>query len=373
MKCRTCGNELPDSARFCNVCGAPQQQEQPAPEAALTPTTLDETTPAPAEEAPAQPVDGAEAPADAPAADAAQPTLPEDPEQPLWDADVPQGYVVNPAYETPPAPKKRNRRKILAITLPSVAVVLVAAALALYFLMFNTPTYRLMRAAKRTGELLQAQFVDCTNLKRAVQNAKTLDQKAEFSVELNAESAGDEQSYGIKASSRVDVSRAKREALVTVSSESNGKSFDLTLADFDGTAYLTSDRALSGDVYSLPLENLGKELKDSALAEALGLDVDENLSIDPFTDASFATYRASNPAAWTDFTDSLEVESLGKEDGDTRYRVTADAEALQALAEDYLRYQFDAVYGKDVVDITVDELFGDDTRPSCSETTPRPS
>lgn len=361
MKCRTCGNELPDSARFCNVCGAPQQQEQSAPEAALTPTTLDETTPAPAEEAPAQPVDGAEAPADAPAADAAQPTLPEDPEQPLWDADVPQGYVVNPAYETLPAPKKRNRRKILAITLPSVAVVLVAAALALYFLMFNTPTYRLMRAAKRTGELLQAQFVDCTNLKRAVQNAKTLDQKEEFSVELNVESAGDEQPYGIKASSRVDVSRAKREALVTVSSESNGKSFDLTLADFDGTGYLTSDRALSGDVYSLPLENLGKELKDSALAEALGLDVDENLSIDPFTDASFATYRASNPAAWTDFTDSLEVESLGKEDGDTRYRVTADAEALQALVEDYLRYQFDAVYGKDVVDITVDELFGDDT------------
>ena len=361
MKCRTCGNELPDSARFCNVCGAPQQQDQPAPEAALTPTTLDETTPAPAEEAPAQPVDGAEAPADAPAADAAQPTLPEDPEQPLWNADVPQGYVVNPAYETPPAPKKRNRRKILAITLPSVAVVLVAAALALYFLMFNTPTYRLMRAAKRTGELLQAQFVDCTNLKRAVQNAKTLDQKEEFSVELNVESAGDEQPYGIKASSRVDVSRAKRKALVTVSSESNGKSFDLTLADFDGTGYLTSDRALSGDVYSLPLENLGKELKDSALAEALGLDVDENLSIDPFTDASFATYRASNPAAWTDFTDSLEVESLGKEDGDTRYRVTADAEALQALVEDYLRYQFDAVYGKDVVDITVDELFGDDT------------
>lgn len=361
MKCRTCGNELPDSARFCNVCGAPQQQEQPAPEAALAPTTLDETAPTPAEEAPAQPVDGAEAPADAPAADAAQPTLPEDPEQPLWNADAPQGYVVNPAYETPPAPKKRNRRKILAITLPSVAVVLVAAALALYFLMFNTPTYRLMRAAKRTGELLQAQFVDCTNLKRAVQNAKTLDQKAEFSVELNAESAGDEQSYETKMACRVDVSRAKREALVTASSESNGNSFDLTLADFDGTAYLTSDRALSGDVYSLPLENLGKELKDSSLAEALGLDVDENLSIDPFTDASFATYRASNPAAWMDFTDSLEVESLGKEDGDTRYRVTADAEALQALVEDYLRYQFDAVYGKDVVDITVDELFGDDT------------
>ena len=91
MKCRTCGNELPDSARFCNVCGAPQQQEQPAPEAALAPTTLDETAPAPAEEAPAQPVDGAEAPADAPAADAAQPTLPEDPEQPVWNADVPQG------------------------------------------------------------------------------------------------------------------------------------------------------------------------------------------------------------------------------------------------------------------------------------------
>lgn len=360
MKCRTCGNELPDSARFCNVCGAPQQQEQPAPEAALTPTTLDETAPAPAEEAPAQPVDGAEAPADAPAADAAQPTLPEDPEQPVWDADVPQGYVVNPAYETPPAPKKRNRRKILAITLPSVAVVLVAAALALYFLMFNTPTYRLMRAAKRTGELLQAQFVDCTNLKRAVQNAKTLDQKEEFSVELNAESAGEKWSDE-KVACRVDVSRAKREAAIMFSVESDDYSVDLTFADFDGTAYFTSDRMLSGDVYSLPLENLGKELKDSALAEALGLDVDENLSIDIFTDASFATYRASNPAAWTDFTDSLEVESLGKEDGDTRYRVTADAEALQALVEDYLRYQSDAIYGTDVVDVAVDELFrGDD-------------
>lgn len=358
MKCRICGNELPDSARFCNVCGAPQQ-EQPAPEAALTPTTLDETTPAPAEEAPVQPVDGAEAPADAPAADAAQPTLPEDPEQPLWNADVPQGYVVNPAYETPPAPKKRNRRKILAITLSSVAVVLVAAALALYFLVFNTPTYRLMRAAKRTGELLQAQFVDCTNLKRAVQNAKTLDQKDELSVELNVESAGEKWSDE-KVACRVDVSRAKREAAIMFSVESDDYSVDLTFADFDGTAYFTSDRMLSGDVYSLPLENLGKELKDSALAEALGLDVDENLSIDIFTDASFATYRASNPAAWTDFTDSLEVESLGKEDGDTRYRVTADAEALQALVEDYLRYQSDAIYGKDVVDVAVDELFGDD-------------
>ena len=376
MKCRICGNELPDSARFCNVCGAPQQ-EQSAPEETLVPPTLDETAPAPAEEAPAQPVDGAEAPADAPAADAAQPvdgaeasadapaadaaqpTLPEDPEQPLWNADVPQGYVVNPAYETPPAPKKRNRRKILAITLPSVAVVLVAAALALYFLVFNTPTYRLMRAAKRTGELLQAQFVDCTNLKRAVQNAKTLDQKDELSVELNVESAGEKWSDE-KVACRVDVSRAERKALMTVSSESDDSSFDLTFADFDGTAYFTSDRMLSGDVYSLPLENLGKELKDSALAEALGLDVDENLSIDIFTDASFATYRASNPAAWTDFTDSLEVESLGKEDGDTRYRVTADAEALQALVEDYLRYQSDAIYGKDVVDVAVDELFGDD-------------
>ena len=358
MKCRICGNELPDSARFCNVCGAPQQ-EQPAPEEALVPPTLDETAPAPAEEAPAQPVDGAEAPADAPAADAAQPTLPEDPEQPLWNADVPQGYVVNPAYETPPAPKKRNRRKILAITLPSVAVVLVAAALALYFLVFNTPTYRLMRAAKRTGELLQAQFVDCTNLKRAVQNAKTLDQKEELSVELNVESAGEKWSDE-KVACRVDVSRAKREAAIMFSVESDDYSVDLTFADFDGTAYFTSDRMLSGDVYSLPLENLGKELKDSALAEALGLDVDENLSIDIFTDASFATYRASNPAAWTDFTDSLEVESLGKEDGDTRYRVTADAEALQALVEDYLRYQSDAIYGKDVVDVAVDELFGDD-------------
>lgn len=358
MKCRICGNELPDSARFCNVCGAPQQ-EQPAPEETLVPPTLDETAPAPAEEAPAQPVDGAEAPADAPAADAAQPTLPEDPEQPLWNADVPQGYVVNPAYETPPAPKKRNRRKILAITLPSVAVVLVAAALALYFLVFNTPTYRLMRAAKRTGELLQAQFVDCTNLKRAVQNAKTLDQKDELSVELNVESAGEKWSDE-KVACRVDVSRAKREAAIMFSVESDDYSVDLTFADFDGTAYFTSDRMLSGDVYSLPLENLGKELKDSALAEALGLDVDENLSIDIFTNASFATYRASNPAAWTDFTDSLEVESLGKEDGDTRYRVTADAEALQALVEDYLRYQSDAIYGKDVVDVAVDELFGDD-------------
>lgn len=376
MKCRICGNELPDSARFCNVCGAPQQ-EQPAPEETLVPPTLDETAPAPAEEAPvqpvdgaeapadasaadaAQPVDGAEAPADAPAADAAQPTLPEDPEQPLWNADVPQGYVVNPAYETPPAPKKRNRRKILAITLPSVAVVLVAAALALYFLLFNTPTYRLMRAAKRTGELLQAQFVDCTNLKRAVQNAKTLDQKDELSVELNVESAGEKWSDE-KVACRVDVSRAKREAAIMFSVESDDYSVDLTFADFDGTAYFTSDRMLSGDVYSLPLENLGKELKDSALAEALGLDVDENLSIDIFTDASFETYRASNPTAWTDFTDSLEVESLGKEDGDTRYRVTADAEALQALVEDYLRYQSDAIYGTDVVDIAVDELFGDD-------------
>lgn len=358
MKCRICGNELPDSARFCNVCGAPQQ-EQPAPEETLVPPTLDETAPAPAEEAPAQPVDGAEAPADAPAADAAQPTLPEDPEQPLWNADVPQGYVVNPAYETPPAPKKRNRRKILAITLSSVAVVLVAAALALYFLVFNTPTYRLMRAAKRTGELLQAQFVDCTNLKRAVQNAKTLDQKDELSVELNVESAGEKWSDE-KVACRVDVSRAKREAAIMFSVESDDYSVDLTFADFDGTAYFTSDRMLSGDVYSLPLENLGKELKDSALAEALGLDVDENLSIDIFTDASFATYRASNPAAWTDFTDSLEVESLGKEDGDTRYRVTADAEALQALVEDYLRYQSDAIYGTDVVDVAVDELFGDD-------------
>lgn len=358
MKCRICGNELPDSARFCNVCGAPQQ-EQPAPEEVLAPPTLDETAPAPAEEAPAQPVDGAEAPADAPAADAAQPTPSEDPEQPLWNADVPQGYVVNPAYETPPTPKKRNRRKILAITLPSVAVVLVAAALALYFLVFNTPTYRLMRAAKRTGELLQAQFVDCTNLKRAVQNAKTLDQKEELSVELNVESAGEKWSDE-KVACRVDVSRAKREAAMIFSVESDDYSVDLTFADFDGTAYFTSDRMLSGDVYSLPLENLGKELKDSALAEALGLDVDENLSIDIFTDASFATYRASNPAAWTDFTDSLEVESLGKEDGDTRYRVTADAEALQALVEDYLRYQSDAIYGKDVVDVAVDELFGDD-------------
>lgn len=358
MKCRICGNELPDSARFCNVCGAPQQ-EQPAPEETLVPPTLDETAPAPAEKAPAQPFDGAEAPADAPAADAAQPTLPEDPEQPLWNADVPQGYVVNPAYETPPAPKKRNRRKILAITLSSVAVVLVAAALALYFLVFNTPTYRLMRAAKRTGELLQAQFVDCTNLKRAVQNAKTLDQKDELSVELNVESAGEKWSDE-KVACRVDVSRAKREAAIMFSVESDDYSVDLTFADFDGTAYFTSDRMLSGDVYSLPLENLGKELKDSALAEALGLDVDENLSIDIFTDASFATYRASNPAAWTDFTDSLEVESLGKEDGDTRYRVTADAEALQALVEDYLRYQSDAIYGKDVVDVAVDELFGDD-------------
>lgn len=359
MKCRICGNELPDSARFCNVCGAPQQ-EQPAPEETLVPPTLDETAPAPAEEAPVQPVDGAEAPADAPAADAAQPTLPEDPEQPLWNADVPQGYVVNPAYETPPAPKKRNRRKILAITLSSVAVVLVAAALALYFLVFNTPTYRLMRAAKRTGELLQAQFVDCTNLKRAVQNAKTLDQKDELSVELNVESAGEKWSDE-KVACRVDVSRAKREAAIMFSVESDDYSVDLTFADFDGTAYFTSDRMLSGDVYSLPLENLGKELKDSALAEALGLDVDENLSIDIFTDASFATYRASKPAAWTDFTDSLEVESLGKEDGDTRYRVTADAEALQALVEDYLRYQSDAIYGTDVVDIAVDELFrGDD-------------
>lgn len=358
MKCRICGNELPDSARFCNVCGAPQQ-EQPALEETLVPPTLDETAPAPAEEAPVQPVDGAEAPADAPAADAAQPTLPEDPEQPLWNADVPQGYVVNPAYETPPAPKNRNRRKILAITLSSVAVVLVAAALALYFLVFNTPTYRLMRAAKRTGELLQAQFVDCTNLKRAVQNAKTLDQKDELSVELNVESAGEKWSDE-KVACRVDVSRAKREAAIMFSVESDDYSVDLTFADFDGTAYFTSDRMLSGDVYSLPLENLGKELKDSALAEALGLDVDENLSIDIFTDASFATYRASNPAAWTDFTDSLEVESLGKEDGDTRYRVTADAEALQALVEDYLRYQSDAIYGKDVVDVAVDELFGDD-------------
>ena len=52
------------------------------------------------------------------------------PEQPY----VPPMYQTPPIYQTPPAPKKKNPLKIV---LPIVLVVLIAAAVAVYFLFFN--------------------------------------------------------------------------------------------------------------------------------------------------------------------------------------------------------------------------------------------
>ena len=149
MFCQKCGNQLPDSSKFCINCGAPVEVPpvaQPVAEPVAAPVA--EPVAAPVAEPVAEPVATPVADPIAPPVSPDYAPVPEMPSYVPYNEPAPQGYAPAPnqfTYAPPadvaptPAPKKKSAKKVI---IPIVAIIVAAAiAVGVYFAFFANKKY----------------------------------------------------------------------------------------------------------------------------------------------------------------------------------------------------------------------------------------
>ena len=419
--CPNCGSPHPDAARFCARCGSPLGATTPpaptaavpgevptapsAPEAVI-PTAMPEIPAVPyppiAPEAPvinsvpevpvvdsvpeAPVVDSVpevpvvnsvpEAPAvgsmpEAPVVDsmpeapAAQYTEQQVPQQPVIPQGIPNGYAANNGYNVPEGyaayppqePPKKKRKLWLWILLP-VLVLLIAGALLFYFLIWNAPKNRIVRAADQSKEAFKTLFANTENLQNAIDAVSDYEKAGQYSADL--EMTLDAASYidfdaNIKMSMNYDRPSRCLDGTVNSGIEKYTLGF---LFSADEASFMLQAPELSDGTYGLPLKDFGQSLSD-----VLGDDDDDSanilrrLELDFFvepvsTDDFLETYKTD----YDRFIDTLKFAKDGKMDQVTLYSVAYDAEALATLLQDCLQYGLDHIMfrGIELEDITAD-------------------
>ena len=187
MFCGNCGNKIEDNAKFCPICGSPQQPTAPAPstEAAVS-APVESVSPSPAGDAPASAENGVqEQPVPEISAQSQMPSQPEMPAQlevPVQTAAPAQGYdyaasqaasalqtasVQQNAFEqqeayqpaAPEAPKKKKSKAGLIAGITAGAVVLGGAGVG-YFCFHDDITHLIMGDKEYAKMINKSTFKD---------------------------------------------------------------------------------------------------------------------------------------------------------------------------------------------------------------------
>lgn len=305
--CEKCGTRVEDDMPFCPNCG--NRLETPQPEPPEVPE-IPETSETPE----AVPV-----PEPRPFAEAA------------------------PAYEAPAvAEKKRSPGKVIAICL---AVILVLGAVgfgAWKLLGSRTRENPLETAARAASTALTDELRQLPNLSKMLDVLEEINNTGKLEIQFNLEGDVEEVAFSTALTERIDQQDGRFRADASIQSESLlNKPLDITVYADRQQAQLSSETLLEEDVFSLPLENLGKQWNASKLSEMVDAKLPEDLSVNLFPerydgadlDQMMETVFGED---WTRFRETVETVPVTENphfgEGVT-YKLTWDADRFKPIYE----------------------------------------
>ncbi len=308
MYCSNCGAQIRESDLFCPNCGAKiAAPVKPEPAQEQPPQSFQPVTAGPVPEAQDTPVDRI------------------DP------------VSVQPA---PVQAKKRSVLKSLLLALCGVAAVaaIIFGVIKLVGGMGKTAGNPLLRAAMDTADELNDYLCKLPNLKKMIQFADRLEdqQNAEGSItfRLNVEEYPIEGSVDFRAD--LKEKKARADVAVTTSALTKPVSASLYL-DEEALMLVSEDLLCENEAIAIPLQDFAKKWNKSALAQMIGQQLPEDLSMGvlPGTDLDTMMTDAYGDQ-WKQFEDSIQlVEFEGTPhftDGTVK-TVTWDKELLEPMYE----------------------------------------
>lgn len=344
MFCKHCGAGLPETGKFCPVCGQKRDDLPADPQTASeTPVTPVEEQ-MPVEEQPAQmPVEAQtpEVPTMEPASDFGEPAPTTDEPAPTTDVPAPDFGEPVPVFPEPsyapmedfvPAepPKKKKGKRILISVLASVLVLALIGGILVYALVFNNPTYKLVKAAEKSGEAFTKLFDHCENLKAACSNLSSHD--LENSAAMGFSFGVDDEVVDIELN--MDTKAKELSGSLGMPTSSNR----LCLYGNEDMLAFGVD-SYPDENYYLPMKNLGDELVEAGLLGAADTETIDALNqLDLFASASPGTFSKAHEKEYEAFEDSLVIEKSDSaipdaEDSLTVYSATADWSIYLDLCE----------------------------------------
>ena len=318
MYCSKCGQNNHDDAAFCAFCGAPLS----APEA------IDEQT--------AAPVYTPEM-----STPYSEPTEQE-----------PFGTVSADSYEVQAVPEQKKSKKLWLIIPAAVIVLALIGALVVQFLYISSPQYQFFESLSSTFDVLEEKTNDARTFHEVYDDlAEYSDKKeARFVISADIDTIGD-------IELKYDCSIAKQFFRLDGGIDTDYLTFDFALAANREKLMLQFEQ-INDNVYSIPLENFGKEYQTSEIANLLanldiGSDIERvlrTLSINLFAPTDWDTFRNTYP----DFDElivNLEVDevdyAIPSTDDLTVYRAKLNAADLTKIYNQYTNFQREQLLGKE--------------------------
>lgn len=354
MFCTKCGNALPDDARFCTVCGAAMAAPAVAPaEAPATAEPAAEPVAAPeATEAVAEAPEVTEAPAEAVTPE----TLTNDAEEsaPEENANYAAPSCVPYTEEAPvaPTPKKGKKKLILLIVAAVLGLALIVGGV-LFVLAYTSPAAKVARAFSKTSDAFKQVTEDAETFRTAIDNLSNLEDGMTFKLDLNVNTSmegyfSSDSHYFLQMDrnmndrelfSRIQLSSSftTPEAMLWANSES-----EVEITAYANDKYMMASMpGIVDGYYSLPQEQLGEKLLDSALGELIADKIDDEaveqlkeLDIDLFPEEEeIKSIKEICPKEYAALIDSIQIEAVDSEIpyGETSeevYLITWDMDAL---------------------------------------------
>ena len=399
--CPNCGRPAEDTAKFCGGCGSPfpaPVQPVPVQPVYVAPTPVEPTyvtpavAPAPVEPAPVappvapeflgetvvlqDPVTPAVPEPIAPATPEPQPS----PEAvPVWQAPeevpsyaapaeppsepVPSAVpIAVPGYVSPqptpvdfgtqpPAQPKKKRKLWLWILIAVLGLALIGAAL-FYFLYWNAPGNRILRAWEKSEASFEEITGNAPALMGALDNLGGLMDEGKYTSDTSFQYyAEDDASIFLDCRNNIDRDAKLTDGYVTadISSLEQDILLELRYSGNEEDLLLQIPDLLS-DTYSIPLKSFGDEFANSPLINSLGIDASSlsGAQINLFPERiTWEKLKEANQDSYDQFVDSLKFEKLDKIEltdsyGEPRtitpYQISCDTALLETFLKGCLEY-----------------------------------
>lgn len=367
--CPICGAECMDDARFCYKCGAQLPEFKAEPEESAVPDEPEKAVEGEVTENEAaenevignqaaeneeigNEVIGNEAAETNEAVEASQ-SYQQAPNQNASGNGSSQisesnGSASGSNGEVAPA-KPKKKRKTLKIILISLAAILLAGAAAVYFLIFNNPKYKVLKALENDITDLSAITENCETLNTAIDNMTALAESGDYSFSAKGDYKDGADSVNVGLN--VGHSKSDKILAVDVSADCSSDSLELSAnLGFSGnekeTMFKFGLRNYNSEVYSFKNEGFGKAFEKSELYTQTGwfsngigdfLCNQENINYFPENEKTIEQFKEEYSEEWDAFSESLVVEKCDesiKHAGDaTVYKVEVGFDELADLLE----------------------------------------
>lgn len=268
--------------------------------------------------------------------------------------------------------KKSGKGGVIGICVAAAIVLLSVAAALVYTFVYNTPQRKLTRAFEKLGREFagsESSFLEELKIEDILANARKNPTGMEGSANITVPYLDENSMFdtvGIDFISHVNRPEQKSETTLTLS-VANVDFLELQTALIGDNLYMALPGLLS-DTYEMNLKTIGKDYRDSVWESLLGVDLDEDFSIDVYNDKEEDNASAEETfARETQFAkeilsvidrhkEALRKASVYKQQKDY-ITVTVDKDALNDFMEDLGRAFTDSEALNAVIDEYIDSQY----------------